>query len=70
MVERHEVEDGEIDDKNLYARLDATSSNSFKHTWNQIKANHTDISSLIISENVIRYGLFDWENEGGYWFEY
>ena len=65
-VEEDEIEDEEIDDKNLYTRLDA-SSDSCKRTWNQIKANHTDISSLIISYNVFQdHGLLDWENEGGY----
>ena len=67
-VEEDEIEDEEeIDDKNLYARLDAASSNSCMHTWSQIKANHTQVSSLIISYNVFQdHGLFDWENEGGY----
>ena len=66
VVEEDEIEEDEaIDDKKLYTRLDA-SSNSCKHTWNQIKANHTDISSLIISYNIFDDGLFDWKNEGCY----
>ena len=65
VIDEEEI-DEEIDDKNLYTRLDSASSNSFKHTWNQIKADHTDISSLIISYNVFQNGFFDWENEGGY----
>ena len=65
-VEEDEIEDEEeIDDKNLYTRLDATSSNSCKRMWNQIKANHNDISSLIISHNAFQNGLFDWGNEAG-----
>ena len=48
VVEAEEIDDEEeIDDKNLYTRLDASSSNSCKRTWSKIKADHTDISSLI-----------------------
>ena len=53
VVDEEEIEDEEeIDDKNLYTRLDATSSNSCKRTWNQIKANHTDITTHYIPQCI------------------